>query len=166
MLDIRTFDAQRGGNVLYKALAHPLAAEALARLGAGIEGRLAVYDPDGAAGMLYALHPELPTPAEVYVHDVEQVGAGRLGLVARPLVEIGATAAGVVLVAAFNAGRISARLASLLPQGVRVVSLDDARLPHDMLTNRRVYLDKLNFATNFAFFRDCDGLSSRLVTAN
>jgi hypothetical protein len=26
MLDIQTFDALKGGNVLYKALAHPLAA--------------------------------------------------------------------------------------------------------------------------------------------
>ena len=28
------------------------------------------------------------------------------------------------------------------------------RLPAERLTNRRVYLDPLNFATNFAFFRD------------
>ena len=32
MLDIKTFDARQGGNVLYKAFAHPLAAEAIARL--------------------------------------------------------------------------------------------------------------------------------------
>ncbi|NVN13756.1 hypothetical protein HUK84_21885, partial [Nguyenibacter vanlangensis] len=49
MLDIRTYDAQAGGNVLYKALAHPLAAEALAGLAAGIRaaGPVAVYDPEG-----------------------------------------------------------------------------------------------------------------------
>lgn len=80
---------QRGGNVLYKALAHPLAAEALSRLAAGIEGVLAVYDPDGAASMLYALHPRLPRPAELYVHDVDQLGVSRLGCEARPLVELG-----------------------------------------------------------------------------
>ena len=40
------------------------------------------------------------------------------------------------------------------------------RLPDDLLTNRARYLDKLNFATNFAFFRDADGLSTRLVSAN
>ncbi len=45
-------------------------------------------------------------------------------------------------------------------------SLDDARLPDDMLTNPRRYLDTLNFATNFAFFRDRDGHHTRLVTAN
>jgi hypothetical protein len=35
-----------------------------------------------------------------------------------------------------------------------------------MLTLRSRYLDKLNFATNFAFFRDADGLHTRLVSAN
>ena len=30
MLNIQTFDARAGGNVIYKALAHPLAAEAIA----------------------------------------------------------------------------------------------------------------------------------------
>ena len=40
------------------------------------------------------------------------------------------------------------------------------RIPADRLTNRRSYLDPLNFATNFAFFRDAGGLHTRLVTAN
>ena len=31
MLNIQTFDARAGGNVIYKALAHPLAAEGIAR---------------------------------------------------------------------------------------------------------------------------------------
>jgi hypothetical protein len=34
------------------------------------------------------------------------------------------------------------------------------------LTNRSRYLDRLNFATNFVFFREQGGLSSRLVSAN
>src|SRR6185437_1495232 len=40
------------------------------------------------------------------------------------------------------------------------------KLPDSLLTNRTRYLDKQNFATNFAFFRDADGLSTRLVSAN
>ena len=36
MLNINTFDARAGGNVLYKALAHPLAAEAIACLYASL----------------------------------------------------------------------------------------------------------------------------------
>ena len=45
-------------------------------------------------------------------------------------------------------------------------SLDAMRIPADRLTNSRCYLDPLNFATNFAFFRDAGGLHTRLVTAN
>ena len=47
-----------------------------------------------------------------------------------------------------------------------VITLDEARLPEAMLTNPRKYLDTLNFANNYVFFRDADGLSTRLVTAN
>ena len=47
-----------------------------------------------------------------------------------------------------------------------MLTLDEARLPAELLTNRARYLDKLNFATNFVFFREADGLSTRLVTAN
>ncbi|MGI3775833.1 MAG: hypothetical protein ACRYGC_00935, partial [Janthinobacterium lividum] len=62
MLDIQTFDARQGGNVLYKAFAHPLAAEAIAALAARLRdaGPLAVYDPDGTADALFALHPQMP----------------------------------------------------------------------------------------------------------
>ena len=72
MLDIQTFDARAGGNVLYKALAHPLAAEADRRAWppASAPAPLAVYDPDGVANALWAMHPAMPAPAEVYVHDV------------------------------------------------------------------------------------------------
>ncbi len=71
-----------------------------------------------------------------------------------------------MLVAAFDAARIAARIADLLPPGADVVTLDEAKLPPELVTNRARYLDKLNFATNFAFFRDADGLSTRLVSAN
>ena len=49
MLDIETFDNLRGGNVVYKALSHPLAARGLAALAANA-GPVAVFDPDGIAG--------------------------------------------------------------------------------------------------------------------
>ena len=76
MLDIQTYDARQGGNVLYKALAHPLAAEAISSLAGQLRqsGPLAVYDPDGAARMLFALHPEMPMASEVYVQAVMAVG--------------------------------------------------------------------------------------------
>ena len=166
MLNIQTFDARQGGNVLYKAFAHPLAAEAIARLAAGLQGTLAVYDPDGVADALFALHPEMPAPAELYVHDTQQIGQARAGLSAQPLTDLSQSKAGTLLVASFDSSKLAARVSPLLPPGMALATLDEARLPTAMLTNPRKYLDPLNFATNYAFFRDADGLSTRLGTAN
>ncbi len=165
MLEIHTFDARAGGNVLYKALTHPLAAEALGALFARLAPPVAVVDPDHVAEALYALYPDAPVPGAVFVQEVREIGQTRLGQVARPLIDLASAGAGSVLVAAFDAGRMVARLAALLP-GVEVVSLDAARLPAALLTNPARYLDRLNFATNFAFFREEAGLSTRLVSAN
>ena len=173
MLNIQTFDARAGGNVLYKAFAHPLAAEATARLAArlGAAGRLAVYDPDGVADALWALNPGMPRADEVYVHDVAEIGQGRAGASAAPLTDLPQSRAATLLVAAFDAGRIAARIAPQVPPGMAVATLDEARIPAAMLSNPARYLDRVNFATNYAFFRDTgdgdgDGLHTRLVTAN
>jgi hypothetical protein len=167
MLDIQTFDARRGGNVLYKALVHPLAAEAIAGLAQDLRalGALAVFDPEGVAAALYALHPEMPAPAEFYVQDVAALGTSLAGVAARPITDLPHSKAASLLIAAFDTQRIEARLAFLCAPGLRVASLDATRLPAGMLT-ARAYLDRLNFATNHAFFRDAAGMSTRLVTAN
>ncbi len=166
MLDIRTFDARSGGNVLYKAFAHPVAAERLAAFGSTLAGGLAVYDPDGVADALFALNPGLPRPDAVLVHDTEAVGTTRAGCTAIALTGLAGRPERTLLIASFDAGGIVPRLRHLLPAGMRIATLDEARLPERMLTVPRRYLDKLNWATNFAFFRDGDGLSTRLVTAN
>jgi hypothetical protein len=168
MLRIETFNARAGGNVLYKALAHPLAAEAIGRLYArlGAAGPVALYDPDGIAEVLLALYPGMPGLAGLFVHDVTLVGQNRAGFTARKLTELPESGARTVLIAAFDAARIAARIAPLLPAGAAVLTFDEAKLPADMLTVRGRYLDRLNFATNFAFFRDAGGLSTRLVSAN
>ncbi len=168
MLDIHTYDARQGGNVLYKALAHPLAAEALSALGDRLrrQGPLAVFDPDGAAAMLFALHPDLPPATACYVQDVSLVGRPLLRAEALSLTALPSCDAATLLVTAFDANRVLARIGHLLPRGMQVATLDDARLPPEMLTSGRAYLDRLNFATNYAFFREADGLSTRLVTAN
>lgn len=172
MLSIQTFDARAGGNVLYKALAHPLAAEAAQKLAAGLAmaGPVALYDPDGIAEALAGLLPGLMGPAGpqagIYVHDVTAIGTMRAGQSLRALVDLPASGARAVLVAAFDAKRILARIAPHVPEEAAVFSLDAIRLPPAMLTVGARYLDKLNFATNFVFFRDQAGLSTRLVSAN
>ena len=82
------------------------------------------------------------------------------------MTDLAGSGARTVLVASFDAGRTTALLRHLLPQSMAVLSLDEVRLPESHLTVGKRYLDPLNFAMNFAFFRDADGLSTRLVTAN
>lgn len=175
MLDIHTYDAQAGGNVLYKALAHPLAAEALAGLAAAVRaaGPVAVYDPEGMFAMLLALCPGsvdgvsgLGAIEGVYVHDTQQVGRPTAAGPARALVDLRCASVGAVLAVSFDGARVRDRIAHLLPDAARVFALDGVRLPDDLLTVPGHYLDRLNFATNHAFFRDADGLATRLATAN
>ncbi|MCC6468099.1 MAG: hypothetical protein IT563_07240 [Alphaproteobacteria bacterium] len=168
-LRIDTFSNQTGGNALFKALGHPIGAErlqALIRKLAG-QGPVAIYDPLGFLSTMASLHDlsALKT-AGVYVQDLADLGQTRLGRPTQPVTDIGASSARAVLVAAFDAQRFVDHIRHLLPAAVTVATLDDARLPDELLTNRQRYLDPLNFATNFAFFRDRERLHTRLVTAN
>ena len=167
MLDIETFDNFRGGNVVYKALAHPLAAEGLARLADRLNqaGPVAVYDPDGIAGPLLALSPAVDVVG-VYVHDTLAVGQVRGGHIARALTELPQAQAASVLIAAFDAQRLAARMTPFMPAGAAMATLDEAKIPAALVTNGKRYLDAVNFATNFVFFRDDDHFGTRLTTAN
>ncbi|HXP77168.1 MAG TPA: hypothetical protein VN823_23730 [Stellaceae bacterium] len=167
-LNIETFSNIKGGNSFYKAVTHPLAARAVPRLLARIGDRkLALYDARGLAdgfAEFYDLR-ELRLVGS-YVQDVGTIGKPVLGRAAQPVTELSESGAEAVLVAAFDAERLVAHIRHLLPKDAEVLSLDALRLPDELLTNRRAYLDPLNFATNFVFFRDDDGHRTRLVTAN
>ncbi len=99
-----------------------------------------------------------------FVQDVGAIGRPVLGRPAQPVTDLKASGAEVVLVTAFDADRLIDHIRHLLPERAEVQSLDALRLPEALITNRRAYLDALNFATNFAFFRDADGQHTRLVT--
>lgn len=164
MLNIETFDNKRGGNVVYKALAHPLAARALADLAQRTEA-VALFDPDDIAEPLLALCPQLRVEG-LYVQDVEVVGQRRAGHIAQAMTKLPQAKVNTVLLAAFDAQRQAERLLNLLPPGSKLVTLDEARLPAAWLSVPERYLDARNFATNFAFFRDDGRFSTRLTTAN
>ena len=168
-LRIETFDNIRGGNTLYKALSHPHAAIAGRALVAELTARppVAIVDPHGGACGFFEIFPPNGIEIEgVYVQDVARLGAELLGHSARPLDRLTESPARAVFVAAFDAERLRHHLAPFMPPDARVVSLDAMRLPPERLSNPRRYLDPLNFATNFAFFRDTGTLHTRLVTAN
>jgi hypothetical protein len=167
MLNIETFDNSRGGNVAYKALAHPVAADRLARLAALLNqrGQVAIYDPDGMAPTLLALCPNFNVEG-VYVHDSRIAGHLRGKHFVRPLTDLPRAPASTVLIAGFDADRLTARITPLLPTGASVLTLDEVKLPANRLTNTLRYLDALNFATNFVFYRDDGHFGTRLTTMN
>jgi hypothetical protein len=168
-LRIETFDNTRGGNALYKALTHPAAARPARALLDKLARHtpVAIYDAGGAVEAFGAIYDfDQIEIAGVYVHQVARVGSAVLGHPAQPITDLDRSRARAVFVAAFDVERILAQMRPYLPDGAAVFSLDKMRIPADRLTNSRSYLDPLNFATNFAFFRDAGGLHTRLVTAN
>ncbi|HZK91697.1 MAG TPA: hypothetical protein VFC56_16270 [Stellaceae bacterium] len=168
-LRIDTFDNVRGGNALYKALAHPLAAAPARALIRRLErcGKIAIVDPQGAAaGFAELFELSAVDIAGVYVQDVARIGGPVLGCVAEGVPALAQSGARAVLVAAFDADRLIGQIAPFLPPSSDLVSLDAMRLPAERLTNPRNYLDPLNFSTNFALFRDTGAVHTRLVTLN
>ena len=167
-LNIETFSNVKGGNSFYKAVTHPLAARAVPGLLQRLAGRrVAVYDPLGlASGVAEFYDLAALKLAGCFAQDVSTIGRPVLGRAAEPVTALRESGAEIVLIAAFEAERLLAHVRHLLPPGAEVSSLDALRIPEDMLTVKRSYLDPLNFATNFVFFEDRDERHTRLASAN
>ena len=161
-----------GGATLFKALGHPLAARKGSALVEQLKahGPVALYDPSGAIGNVHAYYDLSALDiAGYFVQRVEDLGATFLGHPAQPLTEIGRSKGQAVFALLFDANKTLAPLRHVFPRGAEIVTLDALRLPDDMLTNRSAYLDPLNFATNFALFRDlgdASGLHTRVAGVN
>lgn len=164
-----------GGHSLFKALGHPMAARrGQALFEACLEnGSIAIYDPRGCAVAFDALFGISRCEIEnIYVQRVEDQGTDILGRKARLLTGLPQSKAKTLLVLSFDAARLTGQLQPLLPAGMSVRSLDEMRIDADMLTNPGNYTDPLNFATNFALFRDVagkdadSGLHTILTTVN
>ncbi len=164
-----------GGHSLFKALGHPMAA----RRGQALfeaclqNGPIAIYDPRGVAVAFDALFGISRCEIEnIYVQRVEDQGTDILQNRARLLTGLPKSKAKTLLVLSFDAARLTGQLQPLLPAGMVVRSLDEMRIDADMLTNPGDYTDPLNFATNFALFRDIAaegagaGQHTTITTAN
>jgi hypothetical protein len=168
-LAIETFNNVTGGVSFFKAVGHPMVADRARALMAEIAaaGSVAIYDPNGLANAFAEIHDcsALPVVGS-FVQDITKIGQPVLGRVAAPVTDLAAAKAKAVFIIAFDSERLEQHIRHLVPAGMRVFSLDAMRLDDALLTNRRRYLDPINFATNFAFFRDAAGQHTRLVTAN
>lgn len=168
-LRIETFSNVTGGNSTFKALGHPLVASKAATLLDRLRksGTVAVYDPLNLAEAFAELYPLSSLRITgLFVQDVERIGRTTLGREAEPVTALPGSDAKSLLVMGFDADKLVAQVRHLIPAGMQVVTLDGLKLPDTLLTDTRGYLTPLNWATNFAFFRDKDGLHTRVVTAN
>ena len=167
-LRIETFSNVKGGNAFFKAVGHPLAARQMPALLESLrDGTVAIYDPLGLAQTLAEMYDLTGLNiAGVFVQDLGDIGRPLLGKPGQPVTELRDCAVRHLLVAAFDAGRLIDHIQHLIPSGAEVHSLDALRLPGEMLSVPRDYLNGLNFATNYVLFRDAEGLRTRLVSAN
>ncbi len=168
-LNIDTFSNKTGGFPFFKAIGHPAVADAgralVARLAAA--GPVAIYDPLGFAQAFAELFDfSAVNVAHVFVQDIEAIGDTVLGHGTQPVTDLASSDVAAVLVVAFDGARLVEHIRHLVPAGAEVLTLDAMRLPESKLGNNRHYLDPLNFATNFAFFRDAANQRCRVFTAN
>ncbi|MBX3493645.1 MAG: hypothetical protein KF899_11840 [Parvibaculum sp.] len=164
-----------GGATLFKALGHPLTAPKGRALIADLAkaGPVAIYDPLGTIGNFHAYYDLSQLDiAGYFVQRVEDLDGAFLGHDAQPVNAMTKSGAKAVLVLAFDANKTLPSIEHVFPSDARVATLDEIRLPDDMLTNKANYLDPMNFATNFALLRDRkgangeDGLHTRIASAN
>jgi len=182
MLDIQTFTNKdlshgwrpgltAGGNALFKALGHPLAAPKWPALNARLKrrGRIALYDPDGIAAAVQSYYDLTGLRlAGYFVQRLEDAGRLAFGQhTAQTINELRPEKCDAIFALVFDSAARLAPLAHLFGK-TPVVSLDALRLGDDWLSNPRHYLDPLNFATNFAFFRNDEAarLHTRISSVN
>jgi len=168
-LSIETFlhrDGTHMGASLFKALGHPFVVDQAADLVDRLTGAdtLAVFDPLGHLAPFAALHGEFPC-AGVFVQDISHVGQASLGQTTQVVSDLANLNASMVLIAAFDSARLESQIRHLAPDA-EIISFDAMRIPDDWLSNRRRYLDPLNFATNFAFLRDSKASHTAIRSAN
>ena len=166
-LSIETFSNITGGFSFFKAAGHPLTAQRIRDLIAAIEGPVAVYDPLGLAAPFAEIHDcGALNLVGVFVQDIERIGESLFGQTTQPVTELPQSGAQTVFIPGFDTERVAEHISHLLPAGAKLVTLDQVRLEDEMVTDKRRYLTPINFATNFAFFRDGEGYHTRLVTVN
>jgi hypothetical protein len=168
-LKIKTFSNTTGGFSFFKAIGHPLTAEKMHLLIKAMADckSVAIYDPLGHAVDVESFYDLSSVKISgVFVQNIAEVGKDMLGHEALPVTALKNRNIDAIFITAFDSQRLVEHIRHLLPEGIKLFSLDDARLPDDLLTNPRNYLDNLNFATNKAFFREADGHHTRIVTAN
>ncbi len=165
-LNIHTFVNQKGCS-FFKALGHPQVRTKLNDLADRLKSlnNWAVYDPQGFAEDFFALS-QIQAPEIFYVQSYEAKLSTPCGKNPRLITDIKTDQPKVLFIPSFEANKYLNQMSHILPQGCEIITLDDLKLPEEMLSNPHNYLEDTNWATNFCYFREKDGWHTRLGTAN
>ena len=168
VLRIETFDNARGGNTLYKALTHPHVAAAGRALVAKLaqNGPVALVDPQGA---LAGFAEILGSTGSISPASTCRTWRGWATIFARGRCAADRTRAlesALGICRRVRRGAADRAVRAFAPgwRRGRHARSDAAAGPPPV--EPACLLDPVNFATNFALFRDEAGLHTRLVTAN
>jgi hypothetical protein len=156
-------------NAFFKACTHPLAVTKIHSFIKQLESfkSVAVYDPFNNVPAFASLHDlSKISVSNVYVQQVADIGKVVLDRATKPVDEIDSESPEAIAVFAFNADIQISNIRHLLPKDCEIITLDSIKIPDEYLTKPADYLNQLNFATNFGFLRDSDGLHTRITIAN
>lgn len=156
-------------NAFFKACTHPLAAEAIKNFIKQLESfeSIAVYDPFNNAPAFGSVHDLSRVKiSNVYVQQVADIAKDVLEIQTKPIDQVGLEKPEVLVIFAFDTAVQISNIRHLLPEGCKILTLDSIKIAEEYLTQTTNYLNQLNFATNFGFLRDQDGLHTRITIAN
>lgn len=153
---IKTFANQRPCT-FFKALGYPILASKLEELK---KTKLpATYDPEDHLDDFLSL-TGLKRPEKIYVQAIEKSQDRAL------ISELATDLPSELFILSFEPEKHLNQINYLIPPNCNVTSLRGLRIPDEMLSDQREYLSDLNFATNFAFFREQGGWHTRIKSAN
>lgn len=156
-------------NAFFKACTHPLAINAIKKLVQELESysSIAFYDPFNNLPAFSSLHNlEKINVSNIYVQQIPDINKVILDCSTKPIDEINSEKAQALVIFAFDAQLQITNIKHLLPENCKIITLDRIKIPGTYLTKPENYLNQLNFATNFGFLRDENGLHTRITLAN
>ena len=167
-INIDSFSNVKGGNSVFKAFTHPTVYPKLKKLKKTLESfkRLAIYDP---LNLLTSLNEFLSFEKiggeQIFVQQIERLKNETIARKNAPIDAMNQEHFDAIFIVSFDTAKIEAQIEHLI-DGLDVITLDDIKMDKELVSNPKNYLDPLNFATNYAFFREEGGLHTRVVTGN
>lgn len=167
MFKIKTFSNNGKNSYFFKAYGHPEVTPDRLALVEKIHHtkKVALYDPEGVIEDFLSLSPLKPSDIDHwYVQAVEQLDHTLDTLKPQLIYDIHEDQPDLLIVLDFEETHMYP-IRHVVPEDCVVENLSSVMLPVDM-RSATPYLSGLNFATNFVWMKEKDGVHTRLFTTN